>query len=82
MAWIDYRADGNPDPRRHASRILYGPERAAACSFSFGGALLPDLKGDANDVVALLNQQRRRDRGVHPAAHRHHHFFFLRAHGD
>src|SRR3546814_10435865 len=36
-------------------------------------AMVVELQGDADNLVALAVQQRRGDRGVHPARHRHNH---------
>ncbi len=49
------------------ARSMAGP--AAFVLGAVHTILRPELEGDANDVVALLQQQGRRGRGVHSSAH-------------
>ena len=46
---------------------------AAGAGLARGDALVIELQGDAHDVVALLLQERRRDRQIDAARHRDHH---------
>ena len=46
---------------------------AAGAGLADGDAMVIELQGDAHDVVALLLQQRRRDRRIDAARHRDHH---------
>jgi hypothetical protein len=64
---------GNADPRGHGPRVV-NIAAGAACAFAVGRrAVVEELERDANDVIALLGQQRRRHRGIDAARHRHHH---------
>ena len=46
----------------------------AACILAANrGAVIVKLEGEPDHLIALVRQQRRRDRGIHPARHRHHH---------
>ena len=58
------------DLRRRPPRILDRAEGAAAAVLALLGVLLPDLQRDANDVVALLLQERRGHCAIDAAAHR------------
>ena len=46
---------------------------AAGAGLADGDAMVVELQGDAHDVVALLLEQRRRDRRIDAARHRDHH---------
>ena len=64
---------GNADPRGHCAGIV-NVAAGAAGPFAVGcRAMVVELQGDADDVIALLGQQRRGHRRIHPARHRHHH---------
>ena len=57
--------------RRDPARVVGGVERAAALlELGVGVGDVVESHPDADDLVALAVQQRRRDRGVHPARHR------------
>ena len=58
---------------RDPAGILHRAKRTAARAFGFRRAFLPDLHGDAENVVPLTQQQARRHRRIHPAAHRNYH---------
>ena len=63
---------GNAQPFGHAPGVGYVLTGAAGALALGGGAMVVKLKGDAHDVVTLAFQQRRDDRGIHPAGHGHH----------
>ena len=58
---------------RNAARVRDGLRAAAFVFGAVDAVLRPELERDADHVVALLDQQRRRRRGVHAAAHADHH---------
>ena len=56
---------------RDAPRVGKVVERAAAAGPAGLGRVVPELHGQADDLVPRLLQQERGDRGVHPARHGH-----------
>jgi hypothetical protein len=60
---------GNADPFRHRTRVI-DVLAGAAGTFAVGrGAMVVELQRDADDVVALGLEQRRRDRGIDATRH-------------
>jgi len=63
---------GNVEPRSHPAGVFDGVEGAAAVMpVAVGGALGPELEGDADDIETVLLEQRSRDRTVDAAGHSH-----------
>src|SRR5215472_4527026 len=64
---------GNADPSGHRPGIV-NVAAGAAGTFAMGRcAMVVELERDADDVIALLGQQRRRYRGIDAARHCHNH---------
>src|SRR5262249_56362413 len=60
---------GDADPLRHRARVI-DVLAGAAGTFAVGrGAMVVELQRDADDVVALGLEQRRRDRGIDATRH-------------
>ena len=60
----------DPEPAGHGARVVEVVERAAATERGTGPlGLVVELHGHAQDVVALLLEQRRGERGVHSSRH-------------
>ena len=57
------------DPLRRLTCVIYVLSGAAGAGPVLDLALIVELHGDADHVIALLFQQRRHDRGIHPARH-------------
>ena len=70
---------GNADPRRRLAGVENILARAAGAGAVAGFALVVELHGDADDVIALLLEQSRDHGGIHAARHRHDHAALLRS---
>ena len=64
---------------RDQARVVDVVAGAAGALAGGGGAMVVELQRDADHVVAGLLQQRRHDRGIHPARHGDHDPRVLRA---
>src|SRR5262249_45190104 len=62
----------------HHARVVDVLSRAAGALTVGRGALVVELQGHADDVVALGHEQRGRHRGIDAARHGHHHAGVLR----
>src|SRR5690606_23788516 len=60
---------GDPQPVGHPTRIMYVLTGAAAAWAVDRRAVIVELKGDADDVIALAYQQAGGDAAVHAARH-------------
>src|SRR6516164_333349 len=60
---------GNADPLRHRARVIDVLAGAAGTLAMGRGAMVVELQRDADDVVALGLEQRRRDRGIDATRH-------------
>ena len=69
----------NADALRNRARVVDVLPGATGAGAVHGGAMVVELQGDADDVIALGLEQRRSDRGIHPARHGNDHARFRRA---
>src|SRR5690554_4393978 len=73
---------GNIKRRRHPARIVNILPGATGALAMGGLTMIVELQRDADDVITLLGQQARHDRGIHATRHRDNNARVLRALGN
>src|SRR3546814_11060712 len=69
----------NADHVGNVARVLYVLSGAAGALLLHGNTVVIELHGNADDVIALLFEQRSRQRTVYAAGHANYHPRLLRA---